>query len=191
MISSLYQSTYCRSLWLPAYLTITLCIADNHLIVELFIFICTYIHYTGTILAVDEGLNVLADGHRRISRVDKSDEFAINRYFYFVGVGRWIRFQGCSRISSKGRERAYHGSTSCAYNVDVDNDGPSLFSSLAVRAVAGRISHYLNGIYLMTYFRSTCDSTGVPLSGWIGYGGRGSCSQAHYRRKWPQTRLIA
>lgn len=43
-------------------------------------------------------------------------------------------------LEQRERERGYHGSTSCASNIDVGNDGPSLFSSLVVRAVASKTS---------------------------------------------------
>lgn len=46
------------------------------------IFSCTYTLYTANIFAVDEGFDRIPDdGHCRISRVDKSDEFAINLHF--------------------------------------------------------------------------------------------------------------
>lgn len=63
-------------------------IADNYWMFynPLFVLITLY---SGNILAVDEGLDRLPDdGHYRISRVDKLDEFAINLYFYLLGVGR-------------------------------------------------------------------------------------------------------
>lgn len=56
-----------------------MCIADNHrMSYNSFLFALITL-YTGNILAVDEGFDRIPDdGHCRISRVDKSDEFAIN-----------------------------------------------------------------------------------------------------------------